>query len=42
MLVQWCIRPMAHFGATKIGFRPSHPRGDRKVTDELAVYQRIV
>ena len=35
---QWCTHPTAHFGPTKIGSRPSHPRGDRKVTDELAMF----
>ena len=38
MSVQWCTHPIAHFGATKIGTLPSHPRGDRSVTDELAIF----
>ena len=37
---QWCSHPIAHLGTTKIGPRPSHPKGDRKVDGELAAFIR--
>ena len=36
MPVQWCAHPMSHWNETRIGSRPTHPRGDRKVDEELA------
>ena len=36
MSVRWCAHPMSHRNATRIGSRPTHPRGDRKVDEELA------
>ena len=36
MSVRWCAHPTFHRNATRIGSRPTHPRGDRKVDEELA------
>ena len=38
MPVQWCAHPMSHRNETRIGSRPTHPRGDRKVDEELAKF----
>lgn len=35
---QWCSHPTSHQGATKIGSRPNHPKGDRRIKEELAIY----
>ncbi|CAF3440853.1 unnamed protein product, partial [Rotaria socialis] len=31
----WCAHPVAHLSTTKLGCRPSHPRGDRRLHAEL-------
>ena len=38
MPIQWCAHPVYHSGKTKIGQKPSHPRGKRKVDEELAKF----
>ena len=35
---QWCAHPVYHSGKTKIGQKPSHPLGNRKVDEELAKF----
>lgn len=34
--MEWCSHPVAHRGSTKVGCKPSHPRGNRKVDGQLA------
>ena len=36
MPVQWCTHSISHRNETRIGSRRTHPRGDRKVDEELA------
>jgi len=38
MPVQWCCHPTFHASAYKIGSKPTHPRGDRKIDHELATF----
>ena len=34
--MEWCSHPVAHRGSTKVGCKPSHPRGKRRVDGQLA------
>lgn len=38
MPIAWCSHPVAHSGSTKIGCRPTHPKADRRIDAELAVF----
>ena len=38
MPVQWCVHPVYHSGKTKVGPKPSHPRGTRRVDDKLVKF----
>ena len=38
MPTEWCVHPVYHSGKTKIGSKPSHPSGNRKVDNQLAKY----
>lgn len=35
---QWCTHPTAHVGKTKIGSKPNHPRGDRRLDDDFRCF----
>ena len=36
--MEWCAHPVAHLSTTKLGCRPNHPRGNRRLHVELARY----
>ena len=38
MPTEWCAHPVYHSGKNKIGSKPSHPRGNRKVDKQLAKF----
>lgn len=38
MSKQWCTHPTAHEGKTKVGSRPNHPLGDRRLTYDLRIF----
>ena len=38
MPVQWCAHPVYHSGKTKVGPKPSYPRGSRRVDEELVKF----
>ena len=38
MSTQWCAHPVYPSGKTKIGPKPSHPHGNRKMDKELAKF----
>ena len=38
MSSQWCTHPTAHVGKVKIGSKPNHPKGDRRLHDDLNMF----
>ena len=38
MPTEWCAHPVYHSGKTKIGLKPSRPRGNRKVDNQLTKF----